>query len=230
MQAWSIKPVSEDCLLVEWQAANNEFQANEKSIKTIASLANYLLAEYHSIIVNVTPAYQSCLVQFDVLKTKLSQVKVIVEKVLARPSQNDDLTFNLHQIPVFYDPVVAVDLTQLCTHINVSIERLIELHTTEVYNVYAVGFLPGFSYLGYVPNQIAAARHSSFRGMVPAGSVAIADRQTAIYPSDSPGGWQIIGRTPVALMQDNHSILKTADKVQFTSISRAEYLSLGGAI
>ena len=83
--------------------------------------------------------------------------------------------------------------------------------------------MPGFGYLGYLPKQLQVPRHANFRGNVSAGSVGIADRQTAIYPSDSPGGWQIIGRTSMVMLQQNSSRLKVGDKVQFISIDRNDY-------
>ena len=102
---------------------------------------------------------------------------------------------------------------------NCSIETLIQKHTEHIYNVYCLGFLPGFAYMGDVPDSIRLPRHQSPRPKVVAGSVGIAGKQTGIYPMDSPGGWQIIGRTPIKIFDPvKLSLLKVGDQVKFNSI------------
>lgn len=230
MQDWTINLISEDSLLVEWSVDIKQDRASKKLIAKIARLSHYLLSEYSAIIINVTPAYRTCLIQFDVCDTDADSVIQLIEAAISEDLQASNKQAELHQFPVFYDPTVATDLTCVCENKQITIDQLIELHTSVIYDVYAVGFLPGFAYLGYLPAQLNSARHSSFRANVPAGSVGIADRQTAIYPSESPGGWQIIGRSPKALINQQASVLKAGDMVQFTAIDRAEYLALGGRL
>ncbi len=123
------------------------------------------------------------------------------------------------EIPVCYDLCLGIDLKDAAKIANCSIETLIQKHTEHIYNVYCLGFLPGFAYMGDVPDSIRLPRHQSPRPKVVAGSVGIAGKQTGIYPMDSPGGWQIIGRTPIKIFDPvKLSLLKVGDQVKFNSI------------
>ena len=133
------------------------------------------------------------------------------------------------KIPVCYDRRFAFDIDQLCSMKNLSAEEAISLHTNQSYHVYLVGFLPGFPYLGFVDRKLEAPRLSSPRANVPAGSVGIAGLQTGIYPLDSPGGWQIIGRTPVRIFAPEKNppvVAEVGDTVSFYAISVEEFESI----
>ncbi len=227
--SWSIKSVSEDCLLVEWRLKTNE-PVNPKLAARISSITHYLLDHHADKIINVTPAYLTILIQFDIFKADEQLITKLIAQSLDQDLNVDVESGTLHQIPVFYDSSVAVDLNKICAGKGITHDQLIELHGSVIYAVYAVGFLPGFAYLGNVPEQLSAPRHESFRGTVPAGSVAIADRQTAVYPTESPGGWQVIGRTPKQLLVNHQSLLQAGDQVQFHPIDRDEFLALGAAL
>ena len=125
------------------------------------------------------------------------------------------------------------DLSNLAKIANLSINEVITIHQQVEYRVYAVGFAPGFAYLGNVDKRIAAPRLSTPRLRVPRGAVAIADQQTAVYPSESPGGWNLIGLCPT-LMFDPNKIpsmpVKTGDRVKFKAIERNEFIELGGDV
>ena len=229
MSDWSINIVSEDSLLLEWDVNINENTTPSLSAK-ISGVSRYLRQSYEDVIINVTPAYRSTLIQFDVLKTNHQQISELIVESLTRSFDVDLPTGILHQIPVFYDSSVAADLDGICLEKNISVKELIELHTSVCYDVYVVGFLPGFAYLGYIPEQLQMQRHRSFRSNIPAGSVAVADRQTAVYPTESPGGWQVIGRTPKQLLENYQSVLQSGDRVRFSSITQSEFLSLGGVL
>lgn len=132
-------------------------------------------------------------------------------------------------IPVCYDPLFGFDLETISDQRKISPAEIIRLHTSIDYNVYMIGFLPGFPYLGFVDDRISVARKSAPIAKVPAGSVGIAGRQTGIYPLDSPGGWQIIGRTPWKLFDANRTPpveLQPGDTVRFYEISYAEFTKL----
>jgi len=140
---------------------------------------------------------------------------------------------NTIEIPVYYGEEVALDLVHVANNANLTKEEVIAIHTSQIYDVYAIGFAPGFAYLGNVDTRIATARKPTPRQKVARGSVGIADQQTAIYPSESPGGWQIIGRTPIQLIDYNSANLTqftAGDKVNFTAMSQAEYLQMGGEL
>lgn len=136
-------------------------------------------------------------------------------------------------LPVYYDSAVAPDLLALATYAGLSIEQLIALHTGTSYTAYANGFAPGFCYLGHVDSALAVPRHASPRAAVAAGSVAIADRQTAVYPRQSPGGWRIIGRCPLPLFdayEQPPNKINVGDTVRFYAVDRECFLSLGGIL
>lgn len=128
----------------------------------------------------------------------------------------------INEIPVCYDSAFGLDLQTAAISSNCSVDRLIQLHSEKIYTVYCLGFLPGFAYMGDVPKSIQLPRHPSPRPKVLAGSVGIAGKQTGIYPLTSPGGWQIIGRTPIKIFDPNSATLtlfKVGDQVKFKPIS-----------
>lgn len=184
-------------------------------------------------VIQIVPSYQSVLVQFDLLDSDLRKIEadlISFLQALESTSSNNELLGRQHIIPVYYSPDVAAGLDVLLKEKNLSLNELINYHCRQFYDVYALGFLPGFAYLGFVPDQIAMPRHQQFKGSVPQGSVAIADQQTAIYPFESPGGWNVIGRTPIKVYQSQKSLLGVGDTVQFKAIDKQEYLQLGGEL
>jgi len=133
------------------------------------------------------------------------------------------------QIPVCYDERLGIDLENIVSKNKISIEEIIKIHTEETYLVYCLGFLPGFAYMGKVNAAIQIARHASPRKEVQAGSVGIAGMQTGIYPMNSPGGWQIIGRTPIKIFDKDPSILgklSAGNRIQFYPIAFLEFEKL----
>ncbi len=133
------------------------------------------------------------------------------------------------RIPVCYDERLGIDLENIVTKNKISVDEIIQKHTEEIYLVYCLGFLPGFAYMGKVNERIQIARHASPRKEVMAGSVGIAGMQTGIYPMNSPGGWQIIGRTPLKIFdQDPHVLgkLEAGNRIQFYPISLSEFEKL----
>lgn len=125
------------------------------------------------------------------------------------------------EIPVCYDASLGIDLQNAVKASNCSIDELIQQHSDKIYTVYCLGFLPGFAYMGDVPKAIQLPRHPSPRSKVPAGSVGIAGKQTGIYPMNSPGGWQIIGRTPIKIfdpISTTLTLFKAGDQIKFKPI------------
>jgi inhibitor of KinA len=130
------------------------------------------------------------------------------------------------EIPVCYDPSLAPDLNAASASLGLTMDELISLHHVKRYRVFMLGFVPGFPYLGFTDEQIALPRLAQPRSSVPSGSVGIAGRQTGIYPFDIPGGWQIIGRTPMQIFlptEEDPFYLKPGDEVQFVPISLDEF-------
>lgn len=178
----------------------------------------------------VVPAYCTLTVGFDPLvidrQTLDQHLTDLVSAIEQEPIDDQRSLPKKISIPVCYDSQFAPDLESVVAQTGRSPEEIIELHTRPVYRVFMLGFLPGFAYLGATPEELACRRHETPRRQVPARSIAIAGRQTAIYPMVSPGGWQVIGRTPVAPFDPGAPdpfLLRPGDAVAFHSISPTQF-------
>ena len=183
-------------------------------------------------IIEIIPSYTTIYVLFDIFKYDYYSFVEILKNSIDL-NYEDNRTKSIINIDVYYGDEVALDLQDMSLKTNLSIEEIIEIHSSKLYDVYAIGFAPGFAFLASVDKQIAMPRLSSPRKSVPKGSVAIADTQTAVYPQQSPGGWNIIGRTAMELFDKNLeklSPLSVGHKVKFNPISKEEFLSQGGVI
>jgi inhibitor of KinA len=183
-------------------------------------------------IIEIIPSYTSIYILYDIFKYDYSSFVEILRNSIDL-NYEDTRTKNIINIDVYYGDEVALDLNDMSFKTNLSIEKIIELHSSKLYDVYAMGFSPGFAFLASVDKQIAVPRLSSPRKSVPKGSVAIADTQTAVYPQQSPGGWNIIGRTAMELFDKNLEKLSpfsVGHKVKFNPISKEKFLSQGGMI
>ena len=200
-----------------------------------------VIARFHQLqqhplpgMIEAAPAYSSLVVYYDVLKlgkalppghTAFEFIKQQLEERLKQPVQQNDLTGRLIKIPVCYEDEFALDIQHLATTKNISVDEVIHTHISKPYKIYMLGFLPGFAYMGEVDEKIAIPRKSQPVNIVE-GSVGIAGKQTGIYPLASPGGWQIIGRTPLKLFdatKEEEILLSAGDGVQFYSISKNEF-------
>lgn len=195
-------------------------------------------------LISLVPASHSLLVEFDPAATSAVTVRQTLELITAQQnSVLNKLTMTgaeprSYKIPVYYHPSVAPDLNTVATQTGHSVDQLIALHCSVKYQVLAVGFLPGFAYMGSLPKRLELPRMATPRLKVPGGSVAIAEAYTGIYPRQTPGGWHVIGRTPLAMLSpldnsefdDSPSLLKVADQVSFHAITQQEYLDAGGEL
>ena len=200
--------------------------------RNIANFANQLKKQFSESVINLTPSYASLLVSYDLNKTNYQQFKTQVSELLEQFSfeQAEQISKVIH-IPVYYGFEVALDLEKLLAEKELTIDEFIHIHTSQTYQVYAIGFSPVFAFLGQVDKQIQAPRLATPRIKIPAGSVGIADRQTAVYPIDSSGGWNIVGRTILNLSLNDPKNLdkfKIGDEVRFYSISSDEFMRYGG--
>jgi inhibitor of KinA len=187
---------------------------------------------------DVVPAYASVGVFFDADRVTFREVEGWVKALDSADSGSrltipDSALSTQHsarvQIPVCYD--FQLDLARVAGHTGLSPERVIELHTSAEYTVYAVGFVPGFPYLGYLPDALCGVpRLATPRVRVEAGSVGLTGRQTGLYPLARPGGWNILGRTPLVVVDvaDGFFPLRVGDRVRFTRIDAAEFRRLDG--
>lgn len=184
-------------------------------------------------LVDLVPSYASLLIIYDPWRTDHLDVAHRVRAALATLHNTTASSGGSVVLPVYYDSEVGADLASLAQRSGLSIEEVIALHSGTEYRVYAIGFAPGFAYLGQVDERIAAPRLATPRQKVPRGAVAIADRQTAIYPAVSPGGWNLIGRCPVRMFDpDSEPSMPVAvgDRVRFEPVNRERFLALGGEL
>ena len=182
-------------------------------------------------LIDLVPSYASVLILFDPFRTDHRNVAERVRGALTTVSTSALVAPRTVVLPVYYAPEAGIDLESLAARAGLSISQVIALHAGTDYRVYAIGFAPGFAYLGEVHERIAAPRLDTPRAHVPRGSVAIADRQSAVYPCASPGGWNLIGRCPTPMFDPNaHPSMPVSvgDIVRFESISRERFLTLGG--
>ncbi|MCL2497989.1 MAG: 5-oxoprolinase subunit PxpB [Symbiobacteriaceae bacterium] len=211
-------------------------------VEFAADISPVILAAVHSLqkalsdqppvgVLELVPTYRSLLVVYDPGLTSPELLTKAIAKLLPRqvpPLPQGEVV----QIPVCYDLSLGWDLQQLSEMVGLTIPEVIAEHSSSNYLTYMLGFTPGFPYLGGLSPRIACPRLATPRTLVPAGSVGIAEEQTGIYPLDSPGGWRIIGRTPLKLFDpslEQPFLLKAGNYLRFVPISLEEYqrLSVG---
>ncbi|RDX38183.1 5-oxoprolinase subunit PxpB [Kangiella sp. HD9-110m-PIT-SAG07] len=177
--------------------------------------------------IQAVPAYNSLLVIIEPSRFSASRVIEKLETLLRNIEPLSLKHSKKHIVPVCYHTSLAPDLEQVAKHNGLTAEEVIEVHTRGEYPVYMLGFLPGFLYLGGLDTTIHSPRRNDPRPKVEAGSVGIGGDQTGIYPIDSPGGWNIIGKTPIPLLditrKDHPAIAKPLDTIQFKAISLEEF-------
>ena len=224
---YKIFPLGTDALTIEF---GNEISVNFHL--KVVSLANYFAQNSFNGLIEIVPAYSSLTIFYDVGKvrknfpnfpTAFAAIKDSVENALCNLPETIENTPRTIEIPVNFGAEYALDLHFVAAHKNLTTHEVIELFTAQIYRVFMLGFLPAFAYMGEVDAQIAAPRKLSPRLQVPKGSVGIAGRQTGIYPFDSPGGWQIIGRTDFKLFtpdDENPCALQAGDLVKFYAIDK----------
>lgn len=218
-----IERVTEDALLVRFKP--------EISIATnqrIQALVAFLRGEYVERIIDVIPSYTTLLVQYDLLKLHHEELEKGIMSELNQPGHVEQTATEskLIQIPVCYDRSLALDGKEMEQRCNLPLEEIAHLHGEAQYTVFAIGFCPGLAFLGNVDKAIARPRKATPRLNVTAGSVAIANLQTTVYPMDTPGGWNIIGSSPMNLIDFSSPSLcpfEVGDRVQFSPIGLEEY-------
>ncbi len=190
-------------------------------------------AELAQDLVDILPSYASVLVIFNPFSTDLYRVQAQLQHCLAQLQTADSHSGKVVELPVYYSEESGPDLALIARTKNISIDEVIKRHQAISYRVYAIGFAPGFAYLGEVDPLLQMPRLATPRAKVPRGAVAIADRQTAVYPAPSPGGWNLIGLCPTPMFNPQAKpVMPVAvgDEVRFMAIDKAEFLRLGGEL
>ena len=177
-------------------------------------------------VVELIPTYRSLIFIYNPSETNPTELK---EHLLALENKIIDIKIppsKIVKIPVCYGGDLGPDIEFVAEYHHISVDKVIELHTEPEYQIYMLGFTPGFPFLGGLPKELHTPRQKTPRSRVPAGSVGIANGQTGIYSIDSPGGWQLIGRTPLKIFdqtRDNPFLFEAGDKLKFESITFEEY-------
>lgn len=208
-----IFPLGENAFLIRL-SETLDIVANESARAVADSIGSAGIAA----VTDVVPANSSVGVYFDRKVTSANEIEKLLHSHLHDITSVESRTSpREHVIPVVYD---GPDLEDVARHCSLRVEEVMEIHSAALYNVFAVGFAPGFAYLGELDSRIAVPRRIEPRTRVPAGSVAIANAQTAIYPFATPGGWNLVGSTDVRMFdieREPASLFSVGDKVRFTA-------------
>jgi inhibitor of KinA len=208
------------------QAITIEFAQNisEATNRRVIALQHAIESNPFKGFIECVPAYGSLTVYFSE-QVSAGTVRVLLSDLstqVADTVHTSSLFGKKICIPVCYDPSLGVDLPWLSSHLNLSVDEIISLHASVSYRVYMIGFIPGFPYMGTLPERLEVPRKQTPSLKIPMGSVAIAGKQTGIYPAEVPGGWQVIGRTPLKMFDPSKSpcsFLNAGDLVQFNPIT-----------
>ena len=219
----SFHTLGDEAMLINFEQKIEE-HINDK----VHVLNNEIELAQHPAIRYTVPGYCSITIAFN--KDQISY-KALTQFVLkfTKTNMKDKVATRTLYIPVCYDRTFALDLNEVCQQTNLSASEVIHLHTSTALRTYMIGFLPGFPYLGKLPEEMFCARKDNPRLKVPQGAVAIAGLQAGIYPKVSPGGWQIIGKTPINLISNKFSqpfLIQPGDIVRFYSISKNMFNSI----
>jgi inhibitor of KinA len=230
-----IAPLGDSALVVRIRETFDD-DSDEVSRAVLGALRQLEAAAIPGIV-ELAPAYTTVALFFDPLRVidagapptgivpwLESRIREAFDRPPAKTARSK--ADRIVEIPVCYDREFALDLEDVARHANRSIDQVINLHSSGQYRVQCVGFTPGFPFLSGLPSELATPRRASPRTKVPSGSVGIGGAQTGVYPLPSPGGWNVIGRTPLRLFdvsRDSPALLHAGDRVRFRAISRGEF-------
>lgn len=228
MELPKIERFGDSALLVEWCP-----EISDEIHSYTLELVNFLNSFGNIGILEITSTYCSVAVYLSEI-SKLEQIILLINNWLSiGMMSNLSLPKRTVEIPVCYDVVYGLDLEEISKTLKLPVSEIVKRHTSPLYKVYFIGFLPGFPYLGGLDDSLFVPRKATPRALVTKGSVAIGGGQTGVYSSDSPGGWNILGRTPLSLFEvsnDLPALLSAGDLIKFKSISSKEFHSIEGSI
>ena len=208
-----IVPLGDSSLLVQF-GDEIDIQVNQR----VHALANFLDASPFEGMMETVPAYATLLVQYDPLVISFTQVRDFLREKISLVEETVSRKPRQVEVPVRYGGEYGIDLESIARHLHLRVEDVIRIHTQRTYTVFMMGFTPGFPYMGKLDDVLVMPRLEAPRTSVPAGTVAIAGSQTGIYPIASPGGWQLIGWTPLQLFDPNSEtpfLFSPGDEVNF---------------
>jgi inhibitor of KinA len=233
-----ITPLGDCAVLI--RVAENFDEAPERALRQVITAQRCLVGAKIPGVIEVAPAYTTVALFYDPVcameggapvENLLDWLKQQIRDALAKIQTGgaDQARGSPVEIPVCYDPEFAFDLDEVARRAGISENEVVHVHSGGDYRVHCVGFIGGFPFLGGLPPRLATPRHDTPRKEIPAGSVGIGGKQTGIYPVRSPGGWNIIGRTPVRLFnpaKNPPGLLRAGDRVRFRPITRKEFEDL----
>lgn len=218
------KPFGNRAILMEWEAI-----IDEDILKDIVDFKERIVADKSIEIEDGIIAYNSLTIkyknQINSLSLEIDKLKSSYENLIVKKRTSN----YIWTIPVCYDEQFGIDLQEASKKIHLSKEEIIKQHFSAIYTVYFIGFLPGFLYLGGLNKQLSVERKATPRFLVEKGSIAIAGSQTGIYPCDSAGGWNVIGKTPIPFFdieKENPCFAKSGDKIRFKAVSMDTYFEI----
>ena len=225
-----------DCAVLV-RVAENFDEAPDRSLREVVSAHRCLIAAKIPSVVELVPAYTTIALFYDPVRAAeagaptggtLDWLEQQIRQALANAADDgaNAPKVAVVEVPVCYDAEFALDLDEVAQRAGLSASEVVNLHAGADYRVHCVGFIGGFPFLGGLPPKLATPRRASPRKEIPAGSVGIGGKQTGIYPVKSPGGWNIIGRTPLRLFdpeQNPPGLLRTGDRVRFRAIDREQF-------
>ncbi len=218
------KPFGRRAILIEWTA-----KIDEQILKDIIQFKERIVAHRQELVEDCIIGYHSLTVVYIKEIVDYRTERDALERLYAEKSSENPTPNFLWEVPVCYNAAFGVDLEAIAEKLTLSVEEVIRLHSEAVYTVYFIGFLPGFLYLGGMDPRLEIERKPNPRLRVARGSVAIGGLQTGVYPQDSAGGWNIIGRTPLSFFDvtaPRPCFAQSGDKVQFTAIGRKSFQRL----
>ena len=216
-----IAPAGDSALIVEFEERIDP-DINARAINCASAIQAAGLAGVRDVV----PTYRSVAVYFDPLRTDGDALMACLEREAGKPTPAATASRAPLRIPVCYGGEFGPDLAGVASFASLSESEVVRIHAGATYRVFMLGFVPGFAYLASVDDRIAMPRHASPRVRIPAGSVGIAGVQTGVYTGGTPGGWQLLGRTPVKPFdpaRENPFLMQAGDAAQFYPIDRAEY-------
>jgi KipI family sensor histidine kinase inhibitor len=221
-----IEVVAIDCLMVRLFDA-----IDEANMPWMLAASLRLREGFGAHLIDLVPSYTTLMVHYDLTALDPSRARELIAQAMTDLSPDTAKGGRQHVLPVWYDLSVGPELMLLSRRSGLPVEEVIRRHCEREYQVFALGFAPGFAFMGLVEEVLAAPRINTPRKRVAAGSVGIAERQTAAYPLESPGGWNILGRTPAKLFDreiEGYSLMQPGDTVRFEPVDHAEFIRLGG--
>ncbi len=202
---------------------------NPETNRKITALVQLMREQHIEGIVDVIPAFCSLLINYDPRVLSYEELKERMEHLLKMETKTEATRKRIFEIPVCYGGEYGPDIENIAEHAGLSVEEVIKIHSSKDYLIYMLGFLPGFTYLGGLDERIHTPRLASPRLKIRAGSVGIGGSQTGIYPLDSPGGWQLMGMTPVRTYDPERQtpiLVEAGDYIRFIPIDEEEFLRI----